>query len=125
MQISGRPDLRTGSSSLPGKDAEMDREQIVRYATVVALLSLCCSGVAQTQPPPAKQNGANQQSTATHRTNHKQSEGERIFAQNCARCHTPPDGFSPRISGTILLHMRVRASLSAHDEQELLRFFNP
>lgn len=105
----------------------MNREQIVRYATVVALFGLCCSGVAQTQPDPGRkdQNRAKQQSTGTHTTSHMQSEGEKIFAQNCARCHTPPDGFSPRISGTILLHMRVRASLSAHDEQELLRFFNP
>jgi hypothetical protein len=53
------------------------------------------------------------------------SEGERIFAQNCSRCHATPDGFSTRISGTVVRHMRVRASLSKHDEQELLRFFNP
>lgn len=52
-------------------------------------------------------------------------EGQRIFDQNCSRCHTAPDGFSPRISGTVVRHMRVRASLSQHDEQELLRFLNP
>ena len=105
----------------------MNRQQILRHTTAVALLSLCCSGVAQTQPQPAQKNqtGAKQQPAATHTNNNKQSEGGKIFAQNCARCHTPPDGFSPHISGTILLHMRVRASLSAHDEQELLRFFNP
>jgi cytochrome c5 len=54
-----------------------------------------------------------------------QDEGQRIFEQNCSRCHTAPDGFSPRISGTVIRHMRVRASLSQHDEQELLRFLNP
>ena len=53
------------------------------------------------------------------------SEGERVFAQNCSRCHTAPDGFPPRISGTVIRHMRVRAQLSKHDEQELLRFLNP
>ena len=52
-------------------------------------------------------------------------EGERIFQQHCSRCHTAPDGFSPRISGTIVRHMRVRASLSRHEEEALLRFFNP
>jgi cytochrome c5 len=52
-------------------------------------------------------------------------DGQRIFDQNCSRCHTAPDGFSPRITGTVLRHMRVRASLSQHDEQELLRFMNP
>jgi mono/diheme cytochrome c family protein len=70
------------------------------------------------QPPqkqPAAANGSQQH----------QDEGERIFDQNCSRCHTAPEGFSPRISGTIVRHMRVRASLSKHDEQELLRFLNP
>jgi cytochrome c5 len=52
-------------------------------------------------------------------------DGDRIFQQNCSRCHNAPEGFSPRISGTIVRHMRVRASLSQHDAEELLRFFNP
>ena len=54
-----------------------------------------------------------------------QSEGERVFQQNCWRCHNAPESFSPRISGTVVRHMRVRASLSQHDEQELLKFLNP
>jgi cytochrome c2 len=53
-----------------------------------------------------------------------EEEGARVFAQNCARCHRSPDGFSSRISGTIVRHMRVRANLSQHDEQVLLRYFN-
>jgi mono/diheme cytochrome c family protein len=52
-------------------------------------------------------------------------EGQRVFDQNCARCHAAPDGFSSRISGTVVRHMRVRAGLSKRDEQELLRFLNP
>jgi mono/diheme cytochrome c family protein len=56
---------------------------------------------------------------------HEPSEGERVFAENCSRCHTAPDGFSERISGTILRHMRVRASLSKQEEQALLHFLNP
>jgi mono/diheme cytochrome c family protein len=53
-----------------------------------------------------------------------QEEGQRIFEQNCARCHNAPDGFSTRITGTIVRHMRVRANLSQHDEQVLLHYFN-
>jgi cytochrome c5 len=68
---------------------------------------------------PVKQSAAKQDSV------HQADEGQRIFQQNCSRCHTAPDGFSPRISGTVIRHMRVRASLSQHDEQELLRFMNP
>jgi hypothetical protein len=55
----------------------------------------------------------------------QEDDGERIFQQNCSRCHNTPEGFSPRISGTIVRHMRVRASLSQHDAEEVLRFFNP
>jgi cytochrome c len=52
-------------------------------------------------------------------------DGERVFAQNCSRCHAAPEGFSSRISGTIVRHMRVRASLSEKDERALLRYLNP
>jgi mono/diheme cytochrome c family protein len=55
----------------------------------------------------------------------QEDEGQRIFEQNCSRCHNAPEGFSPRISGTIVRHMRMRASLSKHDEDALLHFFNP
>jgi mono/diheme cytochrome c family protein len=51
--------------------------------------------------------------------------GERVFKQNCGRCHNPPQSFPPQISGSILRHMRVRAALSASDEKALLRFMNP
>lgn len=54
-----------------------------------------------------------------------QTDGERVFKQNCFRCHTEPEGFSPSIAGTIVRHMRVRASLSQRDEEQLLKFLNP
>jgi cytochrome c5 len=63
--------------------------------------------------------------TVAQQTGQPSNEGERIFAQNCSRCHAAPEGFSPRISGTVVRHMRVRAQLSQHDAEELLRFFNP
>jgi cytochrome c5 len=74
--------------------------------------------------PQATAKTSTKQTTATSGSVH-QDEGQRIFDQNCSRCHAAPDGFSPRISGTVVRHMRVRASLSQHDEQELLRFLNP
>jgi mono/diheme cytochrome c family protein len=51
--------------------------------------------------------------------------GQQVFDENCSRCHNPPGSFPPQISGTVLRHMRVRASLSAADERALLRFMNP
>jgi mono/diheme cytochrome c family protein len=71
-------------------------------------------------------------SSGTTRTNKheqpsavQQTAGERKFAQNCSRCHNAPEAFSPHISGTIVRHMRVRASLSAQDERDILHFLNP
>lgn len=54
-----------------------------------------------------------------------EDEGQVVFDQNCSRCHAAPEGFSQSISGTIVRHMRVRASLSQKQEQELLRYLNP
>jgi cytochrome c5 len=51
--------------------------------------------------------------------------GERVFKTNCARCHTPPMSLSPQITGTIVMHMRVRAHLSRRDEQLLLEYLAP
>ena len=64
-------------------------------------------------------------SAARKQADQQQDNGARVFKQNCARCHTAPEGFSPSISGTIVRHMRVRASLSQQEEEKLLHFFNP
>jgi mono/diheme cytochrome c family protein len=99
-----------------------------------SLLFLCAAFVPfKAMPQPKAHSQSAQQAaakpkvketTASNSSVH-QDEGQRVFEQNCSRCHTAPDGFSSRISGTVVRHMRVRASLSQHDEQELLRFLNP
>jgi cytochrome c5 len=76
----------------------------------------------QNNTPPTQQSNAH---PAAQVSQQPQDEGTRVFQQNCSRCHNTPEGFSPRISGTVVRHMRVRASLSKHDEEVLLRFFNP
>jgi cytochrome c5 len=77
---------------------------------------------AQDHPPPPP---AVKKPAASAHAEQNEDEGERVFQQNCSRCHNAPEGFSSRISGTIVRHMRVRASLSQHDAEELLRFLNP
>jgi hypothetical protein len=91
------------------------------------LMSLIALTAAPLLPPVMMQDQPQQaaQKTAAKAPQQNEEEGERIFQQNCSRCHNAPEGFSPRITGTIVRHMRVRASLSKHDEEELLHFFNP
>jgi cytochrome c5 len=55
----------------------------------------------------------------------KQDTGQRKFEANCGRCHTAPEQLSPSLTGTVARHMRVRASLNAEDEKDILKFLAP
>jgi cytochrome c5 len=94
-------------------------------ALILVLTTTCAALSAQQQtqpqPPPAKRSRG---LMVTPGQQHPEV-GQRVFEQNCSRCHTTPDGFSPHISGTVAMHMRVRASLSQADAEALLRFLNP
>ena len=66
-----------------------------------------------------------QTSSAQHTKPVPTNPGERAFQANCGRCHNPPEQISPRITGTVLRHMRERALLSPQDERDLLKFLAP
>lgn len=51
--------------------------------------------------------------------------GEQVFQQNCGRCHQKPSILAPRVTGTVIMHMRTRARLSGDDEKLLLKFLAP
>lgn len=101
----------------------MSWKHLCGYALGAGAFLLPVVAAVQAQTTPSQQQPAPAPQAMMMKQN--QDEGQRLFAQNCSRCHNAPDGFSPRISGTILRHMRVRAQLSKHDEQELLHFLNP
>ena len=100
--------------------------RLVHFSLAVTALissSVLLWAAPQHQTPPDQ---AAKKPVATARpVQQHQDEGEQVFQQQCSRCHNAPEGFSPRISGSIARHMRVRASLSKHDEEQLLHFLNP
>src|SRR5215467_8372128 len=49
-------------------------------------------------------------------------EGEKRFRSNCGRCHTAPAKFPPRMTATIVRHMRVRATITDQDMRLILRY---
>jgi cytochrome c5 len=106
----------------------MERKVIVsskrHLLTAAILISTPVLLFAASQDDRSSAN-AKKHTAATHPATQYVDQGDRIFQQQCSRCHNAPDGFSPRISGTIVRHMRVRAALSKQDEEELLRFLNP
>ena len=87
---------------------------------LAAMPALSQAGDGTTAPANG---GQEQKNSAVHVA--EQRDGQKVFEQNCSRCHNAPQGFSPRISGTVVRHMRVRAGLSKEDAQAVLRFLNP
>jgi mono/diheme cytochrome c family protein len=86
----------------------------------LALAATAALGQTKSEP---QQHSPPKSTKAVHTMN--PDRGQQVFNQNCSRCHNAPEGFSPSISGTIAMHMRVRANLSDADYKALLRFLNP
>lgn len=78
---------------------------------------------SQSKPASPPRNQQTQKRMSLKQTT--EDRGGVIFAQNCSRCHNAPEGFSSRISGTIVRHMRVRANLSKKDAETLMQYINP
>ena len=94
-------------------------------AIILGALALSLPEAKSQKTEQAPPNSTGKSSPTSNKPQSHEDEGQRLFETHCSRCHTAPEGFSPNISGTVVRHMRVRASLSQHDERELLRFFNP
>jgi hypothetical protein len=108
------PQRTSGRREMPGRRLGAILPWAVVFASL-PLLALAEGGPRQAPTnPPAK-----------HAQTAAPDRGQQVFEQNCSRCHNAPEGFSPHISGTIAMHMRVRANLSEADYRELRRFLNP
>lgn len=102
------------------------RRRLALYLLTCITLLLGSLG-AQTQPAGSIKRGQQpgQNAATSSVSSPAQDPGERKFQANCSRCHTAPEQLSPRIVGTVARHMRVRASLSAEDERDILRYLAP
>lgn len=78
---------------------------------------------ATPQQQQSQQPAAN--ATKTNPLIAERAEGERVFKANCGRCHTAPETLSPREVPAVLRQMRVRANLSAKNQQILLKLLAP
>ena len=89
---------------------------------LLLLAATAAMGQTKSSPPPQQPQPQTHQK-AVHAIS--SDRGQEVFNQNCSRCHNAPEGFSRSVSGTIAMHMRVRAGLSEADYKALLRFLNP
>jgi len=68
---------------------------------------------------PDKQRVAIKQSFQTHT-----KPGVQLWAENCSRCHNmrPPDSYSDAQWDVAVLHMRIRANLTADDANAIVDY---
>jgi cytochrome c5 len=84
---------------------------------IVAFLAIAASaatGAGKDAPPAA----------ATTQDDTTRLQGEQRFRSNCARCHAAPPKFSPRMTATIVRHMRVRATLTDQDMRLIMGYMS-
>lgn len=97
--------------------------------SVACLLVGCLYCALQTkgQNLEAQANGGQSKASpkSSQSSSQPSSEGEIRFEAHCGRCHNPPEDLSPRKARAVLRQMRVRAMLSAEDEQLILRYVAP
>ncbi len=97
---------------------------IGRIVILFAGLLVAAAGLAQVSQPQAPA-ATQPPKTSQPAKKGQQSDGERKFQTNCGRCHNPPEQLSPRIAGTVVRHMRVRAMLSEEDARAILEYLAP
>lgn len=98
---------------------------VVHIGLMLSVLLLGAVQVLGQEPKPQPQQAVPTAHTSPLANKNQPSEGERKFQINCGRCHNPPEQLSPRIAGTVLRHMRVRAMLSPEDAREILEYLAP
>ena len=49
-------------------------------------------------------------------------DSDNAYKNNCMRCHSAVRQYSPRMTATIVMHMRVRANMTAEETQAILQY---
>ena len=94
-----------------------------RWKALAALGTLVLAPSLFAGSPSAKREAKDAESAALVHpsdTGSMRVEGEKRFHANCGRCHAAPQKFPPRMMGTVLRHMRVRATITEEDRRMIL-----
>ena len=98
-------------------------KSLLRTVVLFALASLALAAGPRPSAPKSKE-AASSPTVVQDDAAAAQSrlEGEQRFRANCGRCHQAPGKFPPRMMGTILRHMRVRATITDEDRKLILDY---
>jgi mono/diheme cytochrome c family protein len=101
------------------------KNKICRWAAGVSSLSLVTAALALGGcSTPAQPGGAGAPAATAATSAPVGVSGAKLWAQNCGRCHNirSPDSQSDAQWDVVMLHMRVRANLTAQEHREILAF---
>ena len=89
---------------------------------ITVLLGTLTLATSMSAGSPSRRNDGSAAAPVVHVTDADSMRiaGEQRFRANCARCHAAPQKFPPRMMGTILRHMRVRAAITDKDQRLIL-----
>ena len=96
---------------------------LLSRTVAVTMLVTALQAPGQPSQPPQTRNAQTKAATRDSSTSDAE-QGQQVFARNCSRCHKAPESIPSSISGTVALHMRIRAGLSEQDYKRLVAFLN-
>jgi cytochrome c5 len=91
-----------------------------RLVVVVLACLVATSSLAPAENSPKKNGEAAPVVQPVNNAGEMRVQGEQRFRANCGRCHAVPQKFPPRVMGTIVRHMRVRALITDEDMRLVL-----
>lgn len=94
----------------------------LRWQALAAFGTLALTSSLFAGSPSAKKGAEASAVVRTSDADYMRVEGEKRFHANCGRCHAAPQKFPPRMMGTVLRHMRVRATIT-EDDRRLILFY--
>jgi cytochrome c5 len=100
------------------------------FPVALAFFLFCLVLAASAKNNNGKDKSSRDSSTAATAASHTAQddtmrlEGEKRFHSNCGRCHAAPPKFAPRVTATIIRHMRVRATLTAEEARLILHYMS-
>ena len=92
----------------------------IRWRVLAAFGTLALTSFLFAGSPSAKKEAESAAVVHSSDADNMRIEGEKRFHANCGRCHAAPQKFPPRIMGTVLRHMRVRATITEEDRRLIL-----
>lgn len=99
----------------------------MRVKLAIATMLVLAAMILAAAAPATTKGGEKSPSAASDRSAQDDTlrlQGEKKFRANCGRCHVAPPKFAPRMTATIVRHMRVRATLTDEDMRLIIRYMS-